>query len=1255
MKTKLLKSLLVTLTMLSLFVLFSCGESNKNKDVLKEDAIEQLNESINDLKDVILIESEEISNVNLDSMLNHNFSLDNIELGELLDYEIDSIAVKDGILYLGGLNAPGLLQPKNFAAKIYDSEIVLFELLGHGARENVIPINSETPDIDIDSIYKIFDSLLIDKEDLEETDHAGKFKLKKKYFDTLAEAFGASELQNMLGEVDITVDTTKYESAKEILFTITVASEEMTLTVVFDKANGVRTLRILMESGEEEDYADITMKTKDGELVAFSLDAGTSEDYIILEFKLKEKKSDLKGLKKQSVDLKLVIVDPEMSVDVETSGAIYENKNGNLAKLELDITAKEDEKELLAAYLLYDESLMKKADKEGLVISAELYDVDLDDIKDGITTLSAKAGSDKGESSVKLRLKTEKYTESEKSYKLALEISDGETSKTGGAKLNIPAKNVSVLTREEQAVIEKRDTLGENSVGIAKKAAIINQQAIDAINNGYFNPKEYLYRVYTYDKSRGAYFFTDVTIVGGQYYVTTRAIADYESYLPMYAENLYSFSMFKKSAAANALEKIVAQTDAELNTDSYRTWKKDFISYVYLEEYGCYAFMNQNSPKEAVLTTEKPTADMFGGTVLHEIKKTDDGYTAHNFDFVAEDNCILCYTCSDCETVFRSKNPIHFYEEKVEQKAGVSNGDCELLSCINCDEMLFKYVETNGTLVTVNISPARQSNLEEIRYNTELGDYTLPDVNEDLFISAINYDMNSDKPATICIPQLAELYDYKIVGVLNRFHYNSNTSDVEFVLPDGLELVLASAFENCKVSKITLPDSLIYIGYNAFRSCAVQELTIPKNVRYIADSAFLWLYNLNKMVINSKMLDSLPPIEAGALRVLEINYPIKHFSGFSECYIEEFTIPDGVETVGGGFTKNHTIKKIVLSETVKEIYTEAFYDCSELREILFNESLEKIGDSAFRGCDALTKVVLNEGLTEMGISAFEGCVTLKSVVLPKTLKVISDSAFHYCYALEEVDFASVVTIGELAFASAALKELKLNEGLEKIGNNAFISCRSLESVYIPKTVTVIPFSAFTGCLSLKTVELHDGITEIQRMAFESCILLESIGDVSGVKIIGADAFNSCGSLTDEDFCFGDSLESIGSNAFAYCGGLKNIVIPKNLTAMSNDAFYGCTFETVRFECAYSFGELSHTTIGEVTYLNEIKSKITFGTVTNIYDSELPEPRGSVTNLPTHAEVINFAGGEEEFLKWYSIPNASVTVVNYNVAFEEAES
>ena len=102
----------------------------------------------------------------------------------------------------------------------------------------------------------------------------------------------------------------------------------------------------------------------------------------------------------------------------------------------------------------------------------------------------------------------------------------------------------------------------------------------------------------------------------------------------------------------------------------------------------------------------------------------------------------------------------------------------------------------------------------------------------------------------------------------------------------------------------------------------------------------------------------------------------------------------------------------------------------------------KVPNEAFKDMwnGKLHAIVIPEGTTEIGKSAFNGIASLSSVSFPKSLRKVDDCAFLYCM----------------------IENLKLNQGLEFIGNSAFGLSNSLpeEVLDIPSSVKYIGPSAF---------------------------------------------------------------------------------------------------------------------------------------------------------------------------------------------------
>lgn len=137
---------------------------------------------------------------------------------------------------------------------------------------------------------------------------------------------------------------------------------------------------------------------------------------------------------------------------------------------------------------------------------------------------------------------------------------------------------------------------------------------------------------------------------------------------------------------------------------------------------------------------------------------------------------------------------------------------------------------------------------------------------------------------------------------------------------------------------------------------------------------------------------------------------------------------------GSSFTKNTTLKSIILPESITDIG--------------YDELNPTIGGSAFENCTALESIVIKGNITTIRVKTFYGCSSLKSITLPESLMTIKYNAFLRCKALTEIVIPdAVTTIEKQVFSQcSALKKVTLGTQLESIGENAFNRCLALETV-----------------------------------------------------------------------------------------------------------------------------------------------------------------------------------------------------------------
>lgn len=186
-------------------------------------------------------------------------------------------------------------------------------------------------------------------------------------------------------------------------------------------------------------------------------------------------------------------------------------------------------------------------------------------------------------------------------------------------------------------------------------------------------------------------------------------------------------------------------------------------------------------------------------------------------------------------------------------------------------------------------------------------------------------------------------------------------------------------------------------------------------------------------------------------------------------------------------------------------------------------SVKVIGNGAFEGCKGVKKIIISEGITEIHGSAFKNCTSLEDIALPLTLQEIGREAFEGCEKLKEIDLPNnIQVISDECFSGCrALKKVLLPDNLETIGKDSFCFA-GLTEINIPASVKELKSRAFFGCEHLAQIFLHEG------------------------------------------------LSSIGCDVFEYCYALRSITIPKSVTAIDEDAFYGFHSDFTIFCYASSF-------------------------------------------------------------------------------------
>ena len=195
----------------------------------------------------------------------------------------------------------------------------------------------------------------------------------------------------------------------------------------------------------------------------------------------------------------------------------------------------------------------------------------------------------------------------------------------------------------------------------------------------------------------------------------------------------------------------------------------------------------------------------------------------------------------------------------------------------------------------------------------------------------------------------------------------------------------------------------------------------------------------------------------------------------------------------------------------------------------------------------------------------------------------------------------VTEIGERAFQLEKITEVKLPDGITKIGYKAFFKTPLLPTINFPTSLKIIESQAFYGGV-LTAVDIP-GQTAIGSRAFESCTKMETLS-IPQVTYLGNACFRHCSKLasvtvprsakigqqatgtlssgnkltdgTNQDgtnqvsgqHAFADcydlkkatiesGITTVPYFMFAFCGDLKTVNVPSSVTSIGNSAFRHC--------------------------------------------------------------------------------------------------
>ena len=344
-------------------------------------------------------------------------------------------------------------------------------------------------------------------------------------------------------------------------------------------------------------------------------------------------------------------------------------------------------------------------------------------------------------------------------------------------------------------------------------------------------------------------------------------------------------------------------------------------------------------------------------------------------------------------------------------------------------------------------------------------------------------------------------------------------------IPYGVKRIDTGVFWNALFLKeVNIPETVTCIAGDSFIYCKnLKKINIPSSVDEIGDDPFAGCDNL--LIINhSPNFIIEDDVLFDKNKKILIHY-------FPQNLKIEYIIPETVEWIGKhSFYKCNNLESVTVTKNVRFMGNNVFSDCSKI--ILKNESpffvYEKGGlynkekTEIFHysmGMNNKTFEITNS-VRKIGRNCFWNCRKLEKIVIPPSVREIGYNPFASCVNLEFENYSEKFSVEHgllldrekkqliCCTSKIAEKEVKLPASLVNIGRNSFTGCESLKELNIPPGVQQISRGAFSGCINLEKIHIPKTVKRIEGWAFNGCTMLKQINIYKDTKL-ATKALNNC--------------------------------------------------------------------------------------------------------------------------------------------------
>lgn len=413
----------------------------------------------------------------------------------------------------------------------------------------------------------------------------------------------------------------------------------------------------------------------------------------------------------------------------------------------------------------------------------------------------------------------------------------------------------------------------------------------------------------------------------------------------------------------------------------------------------------------------------------------------------------------------------------------------------------------NLTTITVSSSNTNYASMNGVLFNKNVtklicfpsgksGSYTVPSSIESIGSKAFS---ECDKISTI-------IFSESLTNIENNAFYGCDSLQT-VMFNNSLQNIGEYSFYNCKkLNSISLPDSLNEIGQNAFGMCTnLKSINWGNGIKTIAEYMFSGCTSLQEVSISNSIesISSYAFSGCSSLSTIGIgtNVKIIENNAFRNTGITSINIPESVDKLGVRVFSNCTnLEEATLG--AKTIDNFIFYNCPKLKSINLLESVQTIGTAIAYRCPLLTSLHIPSKISSINSIVYDS-ENFKNVTISGDNPFFRDidgvvydksgTKLVY-YPCGRDDIYNILngtqTIGEYAFESAELNDVKIPNTVNSLEIGAFNRNDYLKYIKLPNSVTYLGEYSLDTNTDTKIV-IPPSVTEIKQYT-------DVFGDVSNV-------------------------------------------------------------------------------------------------------------------------------------------------------------